>query len=87
MTVQRKVPPKPVQWDQRSILNAISRVGAALGLTVSTATPVTTDSSALSVRGVNDTTVISAIQDLQPVLERIEAQLRLITGDEDHAST
>ncbi len=73
-----------VAWDQAAILKAISEIARRLGLPVNSTTPAQTDARAMTTRGVNDATIISAIQDLQPVLESIDQQLKFMndyTGD------
>jgi len=83
----RNTIPEEVRWNQSAILKAITDIARRLGLPVNETTPAETDARAMTVRGVNDPTIINAIEDLQPILKNIEQQLRLITGDEDHANS
>ena len=79
---ERKKIPDFVHWDQRAILNASSRLASGIvGFVNSTITPVATDSRALSVRDVDTSLVVSALEDNTAVLHRIEHQLGFLLAE------
>ncbi len=80
MSVQRKISPAPVQWDQQSILAAIKALSQSLGqLTYLTGNP-TSDIRAVVVREVRAEEIINALVAIPEVLERVQIQLGLLTG-------
>lgn len=80
MAIQRKHIPDFIQWDQQSILAAISALNGALtALTNLTENPAS-DTRGVVMRNVRDHEIIAALVAIPEVLERIHTQLSFITG-------
>lgn len=82
MTIQRKTPPTAVAWDQQNILARLRDLEAVIAaFTKSTSNPSSDDSATL-VRNIRDHEIISGLDNLHEVLERIQLQLSILTDVE-----
>ncbi len=79
MAIQRKEPPKPVQWDQQSILRAIRDFAVALVGLGGTTTNPSSDTEAVVTRNIRDHELLAGLDANTHVLRQIEQHLSFMT--------
>lgn len=82
MSAQRKTIPEFVQWDQQSILREIAALKAQISTLTNLTENPTSDTRATVVRNVRDYEILSALDHLSEIMERVQMQLSFITNIE-----